>query len=74
MEGLRLNSLILHWFWKEFGGLEAEILHFVWVLEGFWMLLAGTKSESPQSSRIFGRIVKGLRPKSLILHKFLKDL
>ena len=36
MEGLRLKSLMLFWFWKDFGGGEAEVFDFLWVLEGFW--------------------------------------
>ena len=32
------------------------------------------KSESLQSSRIFGRVLKGLRLKSCILHRCLRDL
>ena len=51
MEGLRLNPLILFWFWKDcggletvffsrllkdFAGLEAEFFDFRLVLEGRW--------------------------------------
>ena len=35
MEGLRPKSLFFFRFWKDFGGLEAEICDFVLALEGF---------------------------------------